>query len=48
MVAINNDPKAPIFDQVDYGIVADCKTFLPLLIEKTKTYAENSCPAIRS
>jgi electron transfer flavoprotein alpha subunit len=34
MIAINKDPKAPIFEQVDYGIVEDCKTFLPLLIEK--------------
>jgi electron transfer flavoprotein alpha subunit len=47
MVAINNDPKAPVFEQVDYGIVADCKTFLPLLIEKIKTYTERTCPAIR-
>jgi electron transfer flavoprotein alpha subunit len=40
MVAINKDPKAPVFELVDYGIVDDCKTFLPLLIEKIKTYAE--------
>lgn len=38
MVAINNDPKSPVFEQVDYGVVEDCKTFLPVLIEKIKTY----------
>jgi len=47
MVAINNDPKAPVFDQVDYGVVDDCRTFLPLLIEKIKTYTEQSCTEIR-
>lgn len=34
MIAINNDRKSPVFEQVDYGIVEDCKTFIPLLIEK--------------
>jgi electron transfer flavoprotein alpha subunit len=34
MVAINSDEKSPVFDQVDIGVVADCRTFLPLLIEK--------------
>ena len=36
MIAINNDPKAPIFEQVDYGILEDCREFVPLLIEKLK------------
>ena len=27
MIAINNDPKAPVFEQVDYGIVEDCRVF---------------------
>jgi electron transfer flavoprotein alpha subunit len=36
MIAINNDPKSPVFDQVDYGIVEECRTFIPLLIEKIK------------
>jgi electron transfer flavoprotein alpha subunit len=34
MVAINNDPKAPVFDQVDYGIVEDCREFLPVFVKK--------------
>jgi len=34
MIAINNDRKSPVFEQVDYGIVEDCKTFIPLLIEQ--------------
>jgi electron transfer flavoprotein alpha subunit len=32
MIAINNDPKAPVFEQVDYGIVADCREFVPILL----------------
>ena len=40
MVAINNDPKSPVFEQVDYGVVEDCRTFTPLLIEKIKAYNE--------
>jgi electron transfer flavoprotein alpha subunit len=38
MVAINNDPKAPVFEQVDYGIVEDCREFIPLLIASLKEY----------
>ena len=38
MIAINNDAKSPIFEQVDYGIVDDCREFLPLLIQKIKAY----------
>jgi electron transfer flavoprotein alpha subunit len=38
MVAINNDPKAPVFEQVDYGIVDDCREFIPVLIEKIREY----------
>jgi electron transfer flavoprotein alpha subunit len=38
MVAINNDAKSPVFDQVDYGIVDDCREFIPILIEKIKEY----------
>jgi electron transfer flavoprotein alpha subunit len=38
MIAINNDPKSPIFEQVDFGIVEDCKEFVPLLVEKIKQF----------
>lgn len=38
MVAINNDAKSPVFEQVDYGIVDDCREFLPVLIETIKEY----------
>jgi electron transfer flavoprotein alpha subunit len=38
MVAINNDPKAPVFEQVDYGIVDDCREFVPVLIDKLKEH----------
>lgn len=41
MVAINNDPKSPVFEQVDYGIVEECEEFIPLLIEKIKAYQSN-------
>jgi electron transfer flavoprotein alpha subunit len=40
MVAINTDSRSPVFDQVDYGIVDDCREFLPVLIEKIKAYQE--------
>jgi electron transfer flavoprotein alpha subunit len=40
MVAINNDAKSPVFEQVDYGIVEDCREFIPVLIEKIKEYYE--------
>ena len=36
MVAINNDPKSPVFDQVDLGVVEDCREFIPILIKKLK------------
>jgi electron transfer flavoprotein alpha subunit len=38
MVAINNDPKSPVFEQVDFGIVEDCREFIPLLVKKLKEY----------
>ena len=41
MVAINNDANSPVFEQVDYGIVDDCRKFLPILMEKIKEYQEN-------
>jgi len=42
MVAINNDLKSPVFEQVDYGIVDDCREFVPVLIEKIKEYQKAS------
>ncbi len=36
VVAINNDPKAPIFEQSDYGVVMDLYEFLPVLTEKLR------------
>jgi electron transfer flavoprotein alpha subunit len=38
MVAINSDGKAPVFEQVDLGIVDDCRQFIPVLIEKLEEY----------
>ncbi len=40
MIAINNDDKSPIFEQVDVGIVEDCREVLPVLIRKIKAYQE--------
>jgi electron transfer flavoprotein alpha subunit len=40
MVAINNDAKSPVFEQVDIGIVDDCREFVPIFIKKIKEYRE--------
>ena len=40
MVAVNIDEKSPVFEQVDFGIVDDCREFIPVLIEKIKAYKE--------
>ncbi len=34
MIAINNDSKSPVFEQVDYGIVDDCNAFLQVFMDK--------------
>jgi electron transfer flavoprotein alpha subunit len=39
LVAINQDPKAPIFKQVDYGIAADYREIVPLLTQEIKNRA---------
>ena len=39
IVAINRDKNSPIFQSADLGIVADAKTFLPLLTTKVKRAA---------
>ena len=40
MIAINCDKNSPVFSQVDYGVVDDCKAFLPVLLEKIRQYRE--------
>lgn len=41
MIAINNDAKSPIFEQVDLGVVDDCREFMPVLIKKIREYQQN-------
>lgn len=36
MIAINNDAKAPVFEQVDYGVIEDCRVFVPALVKALK------------
>jgi electron transfer flavoprotein alpha subunit len=37
IVAINNDPQAPIFSQADFGVVGDYRTFVPALVEAVRS-----------
>jgi electron transfer flavoprotein alpha subunit len=36
IIAINNDPKAAIFQSADLGVVADFRKIVPLLVEELK------------
>jgi electron transfer flavoprotein alpha subunit len=42
MVAINTDENAPVFNQVDIGIVDDCQEFVPMLIQRIREVRSKS------
>jgi len=44
VVAINNDPNAPIFKNCDYGIAADYATAVPLLTEELRRLKAEAKP----
>jgi electron transfer flavoprotein alpha subunit len=41
LVAINTDPAAPVFRQVDVGIVGDCLTLLEAFADRTPPETPN-------
>jgi electron transfer flavoprotein alpha subunit len=38
IININKDPDAPVFQVSDYGVVADAKELLPVLLEKIRAH----------
>lgn len=47
VIAINTDPKAPIFDCADIAVVADCRTVVPALTRAIKEKIQNLTCHIR-
>jgi electron transfer flavoprotein alpha subunit len=39
MVAVNQDPKAPILKHCDIGLVGDFKEIIPLLVKAIHSYS---------